>query len=395
LNVGSYNYLGFGDPDSPTKDDVFKALEHFSVGSCSPRNILGTTVLHKQLEQMMASFLSKEDCLVFGMGFGTNAGGIPALIGKGGLIISDERNHSSIVVGARCSGAAVRVFKHNDTEDLEAVIRRAIVDGQPLSHRPWTRILIMIEGIYSMEGEMPPLQEIVRLKKKYHCYLYVDEAHSIGALGRTGRGICEQLNVSTADVDILMGTFTKSFGAVGGYLAASKEVITYTRNMSYGSVYATPLSPPACQQVISALRIMTGEDGTNLGREKLRRLRENSNLFRLRMKEMGCHVLGDWDSPICPVVLYAPGKVPYFSRACLEKGLAVVVVGYPATPLMGARSRFCISAAHTREDIEQTLRIVGDVIPMVGANFEKKKKVHIPPGLLLPAGTQPQMNGRH
>jgi len=387
LNVGSYNYLGFGDPDSPTKSEVFKAVEQYSAASCSPRNVLGTTTLHRVAEETMARYIGKEDAIVLGMGFGTNAAGIPSLIGKGGLIVSDERNHASIVVGARTSGAVVRVFKHNDTEDLEAVLRRAIVEGQPLTHRPWTKILIMIEGIYSMEGELPPLAEIVRIKKKYRCYLYIDEAHSIGALGRSGKGVCDQLGVDVADVDILMGTFTKSFGSVGGYLAGDRELISYIRQISYGSVYAAPLSPPACQQIVSALRIMMGEDGTNIGREKLRRLRENSNLFRLRMKQMGAHVLGDWDSPICPVVLYSPGKVPIFSRECLKRNLAVVVVGYPATPLMGARSRFCISAAHTKEDVEKTLAIVADILDLVGGIFDRPRKVHVPAGLLLPPGT--------
>jgi serine palmitoyltransferase len=214
--------LGFGDPDSPTKNQVFEALNHYSVGTGATRSAVGTTALHIELEATVARFIGKEDAMVFGMGFGTNAGGVPSLVGKGGLIISDATNHASIVVGARSSGATVKVFRHNDTEDLEAVIRRAIVEGQPRTRRPWTKILIIIEGIYSMEGEMPPLQEIVRIKKKYGCYLYVDEAHSIGALGKTGRGICEESGVSPADVDLLMGTFTKAFGSVGGYIAADR-----------------------------------------------------------------------------------------------------------------------------------------------------------------------------
>merc|ERR1740130_2077843 len=152
--------------------------------------------------------------MVFGMGFGTNSTGIPALIGKGGLIISDNNNHSSIVAGARSSGAHIKVFQHNDAQNLEAVVRRAIIEGQPRTHRPWSKILIMVEGIYSMEGELCPLASIIAVKKKYNCYLYVDEAHSIGALGKQGGGICEQSGVDPTDVDVLMGTFTKSFGAV-------------------------------------------------------------------------------------------------------------------------------------------------------------------------------------
>jgi serine palmitoyltransferase len=266
VNIGSYNYLGFGDPDSPTKSQVFEALDKYSVGTCAPRSFVGTTSLHTELEGVVARFVGKEDALVFGMGFGTNAGTVPALVGKGGLIISDATNHASIVVGARSSGASVKVFKHNDPDDLEAVIRRSILDGQPRTHRPWTKIMIIIEGIYSMEGELPPLQEIVRIKKKYGCYLYVDEAHSIGALGKTGRGICEESGVPPSDVDVLMGTFTKAFGSVGGYIAADRNTVAFIRQTNYALVTSSPLSPPACQQVIAALGIMTGDDGTDIGK---------------------------------------------------------------------------------------------------------------------------------
>lgn len=322
LNLGAYNYLGFGDPNSPTKDAVFEALEKFSVSTTSPRVALGTTALHAELEQVCARFVGKPAAMIFGMGFGTNSTGIPALVGKGGLIISDSNNHSSIACGARTSGASIRVFKHNDMRSLEAVIRHAILSGQPKSHRPWTKILIIVEGIYSMEGEMAPLAEIVALKKKYGCYLFVDEAHSIGAIGDNGRGICEYAGVDPADVDVLMGTFTKSFGAVGGYIAAEQNVVDFLRANSAGSVYSCSISPAAVQQVISAFRIMLHEDGTTTGREKLDTLRENSNYFRKRLLDMGCHVLGDWDSPIVLLMLYHPAKITSFSTECLKRGVS-------------------------------------------------------------------------
>lgn len=370
LNLGSYNYLGFGDPDSPTRDAVFASLERFSVATCSFRIGAGTTSLHQKLERRVAQYLGKEAAMVFGMGFGTNSSGIPAIIGgKGCLIISDANNHSSIVVGARTSGCTIKVFSHNDADHLEAVVRKAIVAGQPKTHRPWKKILIMIEGIYSMEGEMSPLKDIVRVKKKYGCYLYVDEAHSIGALGASGRGICEYMKVKPDDVDILMGTFTKSFGAVGGYIASSKAMIQSLKTCSAGSVYSASISPPACQQIISAIDIITGEDGTDLGQTKLKTLRDNSNFFREKMKEMGCHVLGDTDSPIVPVMLYNPAKIPAFSRFCLERNLAVVVVGFPAAPLLLSRARFCISAAHTREALEEALKKIDEVSGLIGIKY--------------------------
>ena len=137
----------------------------------------------------------------------------------GSLIISDSINHNSIVTGARASGAKIRTFSHDDMEALENIVRRAIIEGQPRKRRPWEKILIIVEGVYSMEGDICDLKEVARIKKKYKCYLYLDEAHSIGAVGSTGRGVCEYAGVDTKDIDILMGTFTKSFGAIGGYIA--------------------------------------------------------------------------------------------------------------------------------------------------------------------------------
>eukprot|EP00457_Paulinella_chromatophora_P003629 gb/GEZN01003637.1/.p1 GENE.gb/GEZN01003637.1/~~gb/GEZN01003637.1/.p1 ORF type:complete len:509 (-),score=84.28 gb/GEZN01003637.1/:507-2033(-) len=369
LNLGSYNYLGFGDPNSSTQPWVFAAVDRYGSAACSTRNNIGTTRPLHELEQRISKFVGKEDALVYGMGFGTNSTGIPALVHKGCLIISDELNHSSLVSGCRLSGATTRVFRHNDMEHLERVIRRAILDGQPRSHRPWKKIVIMVEGIYSMEGEISPLEKIVAVKKKYGCYLYLDEAHSIGALGDTGRGCCEKRGVDPADVEILMGTFTKSFGGVGGYIAGDAKLIRFLRKVSAGYVYSSSISPPTTQQIISAFQIIQGEDGTSLGRQKLDSLKANSNYFRKRMREIGCMVLGDEDSPVVPVMILMPTKLVGFSRLCLANNLAVVVVGYPATPLLLARARFCISAAHTIEDLEEAVRKLRNICEIVGIRY--------------------------
>lgn len=371
FNLGSYNYLGFGDPDSHTKRDVLKTLDAFPVSSCSPRGVIGTTTVHLECENVVARYVGKEAAMVFGMGFGTNSTVLPALLTKDSLLISDSFNHSSIAVGARSSGATIKVFRHNDIAHLEQVIRRAIVDGQPRSHRPWSKIMIIVEGIYSMEGEMCPLRAIVDIKNKYHCYLFVDEAHSIGAIGQNGRGICQHAGVDPSQVEILMGTFTKSFGSVGGYIAGSKEVIEFLRHTCAGHVYSPSVSVPACQQVMSAMLCIMGEDGTNIGQIKLKSLRENANFFRKRLVEMGCHVLGDYDSPVIPTMLYNPGKIPAFSRECLKRGLAVVVVGFPASPLLLSRTRFCLSAAHTKKDLEWALTKIEEVSDQCGIRYAK------------------------
>lgn len=201
LNLGSYNYLGFADDWASTcKDEVVDALEKWPISMCSSRAELGSTTLHQELEERVAKFLGKEAAIIYSMGYGCNATTIPALMGPECLIISDSLNHTSIVNGSRASNAMIRVFEHNTPESLESVLREAIVNGQPRHHRPWKKILVMVEGIYSMEGIICRLREIVDICKKYKAYIYVDEAHSIGALGATGRGVCEFTGVDPSEI---------------------------------------------------------------------------------------------------------------------------------------------------------------------------------------------------
>lgn len=373
LNLGSYNYLGFADDWMNTcSKDVFAAVQHFALASSVPPMEFGTTAVHVALERALATFIGKEATLVYNMGYATNATSIPALTDKGTLLISDALNHTSIVNGARASGASVVVFKHNDPIHLEKILRTKIADGQPRTHRPWKKVIVMIEGIYSMEGEIVRLREMVDVTKKYKAYIYVDEAHSIGALGNTGRGICEYAGVNPNEIDVLMGTFSKSFGGMGGYIAASDEIINFIRNSSSGAIYATSLSPVVAQQILTALTIIAGLDGTDIGRQKIASLRNNSNYFRQKLIDLGVITLGDFDSPVIPVMLYHMSKVGEFSRQCLKRNLAVVTVGFPATPLLLARVRFCISAAHTREDMDTALTALEEVCDLCNIRFEKK-----------------------
>jgi serine palmitoyltransferase len=256
LNLGSYNYLGFADDwDVTCKRDVLGSLVNLPSSVGSSRLEYGTTVLHREVERIVASFVGKEDAMALNMGFNTNATVIPALASTGDLIVSDELNHTSIVNGARASGAAIRTFRHNDATDLDMILREAIVYGQPRTRRSWNKILVIVEGVYSMEGEYCNLREVVSVCKRYGAYVYLDEAHSIGAMGPTGRGCCEYTGVDPADVDVLMGTFTKSFGGMGGYVAADRRVIDGLRRDCAGSAYHNSLSPVVCQQIISSFRV--------------------------------------------------------------------------------------------------------------------------------------------
>jgi len=273
LNLGSYNYLGFADDWHLTcKDEVLASLEDFPVSNSACRNEFGTTKLHHEVEELVARFLGKEAALALNMGFNTNATTIPALVGRGDLLISDELNHTSIVNGARASGASIRIFRHNETEHLELILREAIVMGRPRTRRPWGKIMVVVEGIYSMEGEYCDLANVVRVCKKYGAYVYLDEAHSIGAMGPTGRGCAEYCGVDTADIDIMMGTFTKSFGGMGGYIAGSEDLISFLRKRCAGSVYHNALSPVVCQQVISSFKVSPPSASTT---GRLRLVRSN------------------------------------------------------------------------------------------------------------------------
>ncbi|KAJ1404128.1 pyridoxal phosphate-dependent transferase, partial [Ochromonadaceae sp. CCMP2298] len=372
LNLGSYNYLGFADDwQENCKEEVMAAVDKWPISMSSSRMDAGTASVHEELEKTVARFLGKESAIVYTMGYGTNLSTIPALMGTGSLIISDSLNHTSIVSGARRSPSLIRVFRHNDPAHLEEILREAIVQGQPKHHRPWKKILVMVEGIYSMEGAICKLPQILSVCKKYKAYIYVDEAHSVGALGKSGRGICEYHNIDPNDIDILMGTFTKSFSGMGGYVAASKEIIAFLRTSAASSMYHNSMSPVVCQQVITAFKIIMGEDKTEVGVNKITSLRENSNFFRSEMVRLGLHVYGDTDSPIIPVLIYMPGKVAAFSRECLKRGVAVVVVGFPATSVVLSRARFCISAGHTREDIEMAVRVIDEVATLVGMKYER------------------------
>lgn len=374
LNLGSYNYLGFADNEESCQEDVIKVLERYGASTCSSCVDYGTTPVHRELEAKIAQFVGKEDAVAFAMGFATNSLNIPSIAGPGDLIVSDGLNHASIIIGCRSSGASIKVFRHNDMASLESVIRKSIVEGQPRTHRPWKRVIIFVEGIYSMEGGIVNFRDLVAIKKRYKCYLYVDEAHSIGAIGRTGRGICEYWGVNPDDVDILMGTFTKSFASIGGYIAGDRTVISHLRRSTW-AVYGHTISPPAAQQIISALRVLTE---TSTGKQKLQRLKDNSNYFRTRLQELGFKVYGSPDSPIVPIMINNMGKMLSFSRECLSRHVAVVVVGAPATPFFEQRARFCISAGHTREDIDGALKVISEVGDIVMVKFCKRKASRTP-----------------
>ncbi|XP_052351715.1 serine palmitoyltransferase 3 isoform X2 [Oncorhynchus keta] len=373
INMGSYNYLGFAENNGDFLKTVADRTQQYGLGVCSTRQEMGNLAIHEELEQLVATFLGVESSMIFGMGFATNSMNIPALVGKGCLILSDELNHTSLILGARLSGATIWVFKHNNMQSLERLLREAVCSGQPRTHRPWRKVLIMVEGIYSMEGSVVRLPDIVALKKKYKAYLYLDEAHSIGAVGPTGRGVTELFGLDPSDIDVMMGTFTKSFGAAGGYMAGKRELVDYLRSHSHSAVYASAMSPPVTEQILRAMKCIMGLDGTTVGQARVHQLAENTRYFRSRLQEMGFIIYGNDDSPVVPILLYMPGKVVAFSRAMLKRKIGVVVVGFPATPITEARARFCLSAAHTKAMLDQVLFDLNELGDDLCLKFSRRK----------------------
>lgn len=309
LNLGSYNYLGFAANTGPCAENSIESIKQYGLASCSSRRELGTNDLHIELEELTARFMGVDDAIVFGMGFATNALNLPSLLSPGCLVVSDEKNHASIILGLRLSGATIRVFHHNNMQHLDKVLKNAILYGQPKTGKPWLKILIIVEGVFSMEGSIVKLPEIVALKHKYKAYIYLDEAHSIGAMGSNGRGVVDYFGMDPREIDILMGTFTKSFGSSGGYIAGSKQLIQFLRANSHAHCYATSMSAPVAQQILTSMKIIMGRDGTNEGRIRVDQLARNTRYFRRRLAQIGVITFGHEDSPVVPMLVYLFSKI--------------------------------------------------------------------------------------
>ncbi|XP_059049581.1 serine palmitoyltransferase 2 [Achroia grisella] len=359
INLGSYNYLGLSMLD---REPVAEAVRKYGLALASPYGELGRCELHDQLEAEIADFLGVEAAIVFGMGFATNTLSLPGLLGPDVLALSDENNHSSLILGMRLARATVRVFRHNDVRHLEQLARAAIAEGK------WRKIVIVVEGVYSMEGSIVPLQAVVALKRQLGLQLYLDEAHSIGALGPRGRGVTDYWDVSPSDVDILMGTFTKSFGAAGGYIAGSARTVRAVRGAGHAASYAHAMSPPVVQQVRVALRTMCSP----AGHERFQQLHRNVRYFRTKLESMGVVVFGHPDSPVVPMLVYTFSKMAATVELLTECGIATVGVGFPATPLNKARIRFCLSAAHTREHLDACLEGVRCAADSLGLRYSRR-----------------------
>lgn len=336
LNLCSNNYLGFANEER-LKEAAKKAIDYWGVGPGAVRTIAGTLKIHEELEKALAEFKKVEAALFFQTGFITNQAVIPTLIGEGDAVFSDELNHASIIDGIRLTKAKRYIYKHGDVDDLKAKLEEA-------SKENFRRKLIVTDGVFSMDGDLAPLPEIVELAEKYDALVMVDDAHGEGVLGDHGRGIVDHFGLH-GKVDIEVGTLSKAFGVVGGYVAGKKELIDYLKQKARPFLFSTPLSPADTAASLEAVKILMESD------ERVRKLWDNAKYFKERMNELGFDT-GHSETPITPVMLYDAKLATNFSKRLFEEGVFAQAIGYPTVPKGKARIRVMISAIHTKEDLD-------------------------------------------
>ncbi len=336
LNLCSNNYLGFAN-EPRMKEAAIKAIEKWGVGPGAVRTIAGTLKIHEELEKALAEFKRVEATLFFQTGFISNQAVIPTIVGAEDAIFSDELNHASIIDGIRLTKAKRYIYKHNDVDDLKAKLEEA-------SKENFRRKLIVTDGVFSMDGDLAPLPGIVELAEKYDAMVMVDDAHGEGVLGEAGRGIVDHFKLH-GRVDIEIGTLSKAFGVVGGYVAGRKELIDYLKQRSRPFLFSTPLSPADTAAALEAVKILM-ESG-----ERVERLWNNAKYFKEKMNELGFDT-GHSQTPITPVMLYDAKLATEFSKKLFEEGVFAQAIGYPTVPKGKARIRVMISAVHTKEDLD-------------------------------------------
>lgn len=335
LMFGSNAYTGLtGDPRVEAAAKA--AIDKYGTGCAGSRFLNGTLDLHVRFEKELAEFEGKDEALVFSTGFSVNSGVLANVCGREDYIICDDRNHASIVDGRRLSFATCLKFKHNDMADLEKQLQKC---------RPESIKLIVVDGVFSMEGDLANLPEIVRLKKKYNASIYVDEAHGLGVFGREGRGVCDHFGV-TDDVDIIMGTFSKSIASIGGFVAADFDTINYLRHTCRTYIFSASNSPAATAAAMEALHIIRKEP------ERMEHLWKVTRYALRRFREEGFEI-GETESPIIPLYVRDVEKTFLVTKLAYDNGVFINPVIPPACAPQDTLVRFALMATHTEEQVER------------------------------------------
>ena len=340
LMFGSNAYTGLtGDPR--VIEAAKHALEKYGSGCAGSRFLNGTLDLHVQLEKELAEFVRKDDTLCFSTGFSVNQGVLAMVVGRGDYIICDDRDHASIVDGRRLSFAKQLHYKHNDMEDLESILK-TLPEGAVK--------LIVVDGVFSMEGDLAKLPEIVKLKHKYNCSVMVDEAHGIGVFGKQGRGVCDHFGL-TDDVDLIMGTFSKSLASIGGFIASDADTINFLRHTCRSYIFSASNTPAATAAALEALHILENEP------ERIDNLWTVTRYALNRFREEGFEI-GETESPIIPLYVHDVDKTFLVTKLAFDAGVFINPVIPPACAPQDTLVRLALMATHTEEQVERGVQIL-------------------------------------
>ncbi|HSX85599.1 MAG TPA: aminotransferase class I/II-fold pyridoxal phosphate-dependent enzyme [Cellvibrio sp.] len=347
ISFSGYNYLGFsGHPH--VNELAKKAIDRYGTSPSASRLVTGEKPVHRELEAALAGFLGTESALVFASGHATNVTVIGHFFNSEDLILYDELSHNSLVQGCLLSGARRIAFKHNNVEHCEQLIAENL--------NKYQKILVAVEGAYSMDGDLAPVQDFVRLRQQYPVLLFVDEAHSLGTVGTTGRGISEHAGVSPDDVDFWMGTLSKALASNGGYIAGKQALIDYLKYTTPGFVYSAGITPANAAAALGSLELLSQSNQSVL------RLQANADLFRQLALGHKLDIGSSADTPIVPVILGDSEKTIRVADQLFRAGVNVHPMFYPSVPQGEARLRFFISSEHTREDMIYTLSTLASAI---------------------------------
>jgi len=337
IMVGSNNYLGLINHPKVMKA-AHEAVDRYGVATCGSRFLNGTLDIHVELERRLGKFMKKEAALAFSTGFQTNQGIISTIVGRGDAIITDRVVHASIVDAARLSYGNIFKFKHNDMADLERILSSIDVNDSKL---------IVVDGVFSMEGDLANLPEIVKLAKKHKAQLMVDDAHGIGVMGENGRGTCEHFNVED-DVDLVMGTFSKSFASLGGFIAGGEKVISYIKHHARALIFSASITPASVATVLASLDVFETEP------ERREKLWQITKKMKSGFQAMG-YDTGPTETPIIPVIIGNDELTIMLWRLLRENGIFTNPVIYPAVPQGQSLIRTSYSATHTDEELRTVL----------------------------------------
>ena len=343
LMFGSNAYTGLPGDERVIEAGV-QALRKYGSGCAGSRFLNGTLDLHTQLERELAAFVGKDEALCFSTGFTVNSGVIPCLTGRQDYIICDDRDHASIVDGRRLSMSTCLKYKHNDMEDLENQLKKC---------RPESIKLIVVDGVFSMEGDLPDLPKIVELKHKYNATIMVDEAHGIGVFGRNGRGVCDHFGL-TDEEDLIMGTFSKSLASIGGFIAADSSIINWLRHNARTYIFSASNTPAATASALEALHILQQEP------ERIEALWDVTRYALKRFREEGFEI-GETESPIIPLYVRDPEKTFVATARAFEEGVFINPVIPPACAPQDTLVRVALMATHTREQVDRAVKALKKV----------------------------------